>query len=181
VVRGTFSPARAWHPAVVARLAQTLGVMNNQSEASVEVKAVSMADDQGYASWRTELINLVAEQERRFRDGKGRWNFWYYSGMYGAVMFSAASALVLKLDMERLKGDWQTDAAALLATLAAILGTVSSTGNFERRWRTSRLARASMQKLQVDLQRPDADLNSIANEYKRTIDNYQVGVVGNDA
>jgi len=25
VVRGTFSPARAWHPAVVARLARTLG------------------------------------------------------------------------------------------------------------------------------------------------------------
>ena len=29
MVRGTFSPARAWRPAVVARLARTLGVTNN--------------------------------------------------------------------------------------------------------------------------------------------------------
>jgi hypothetical protein len=29
VVRGTFSPARAWRPAAVARLARTLGVRNN--------------------------------------------------------------------------------------------------------------------------------------------------------
>lgn len=133
-----------------------------------------------HITWRNELIRLVAEQEERFRVGKSRWNFWYYSSMYGAVFFSATSALVLKLEMESLKGDWQSDAAALLATLAAILGTVSSTGNFERRWRTSRQARASMQKLQVDLQRPDADLLLISKEYKRAIDDYQLGVVGND-
>jgi hypothetical protein len=83
--------------------------------------------------------------------------------------------------MALLKGDWRTDAAALLATLAAILGTASSTGNFERRWRTSRQARTTMQKLTVDLQFPDADLRLISNEYKRAIDEYQVGVVGNDA
>ncbi|MDN3546687.1 hypothetical protein QWZ02_19735 [Kinneretia asaccharophila] len=139
------------------------------------------SEDQTYATWRTQLVRLITEQETRFRVGKSRWNFWYYGSMYGAVLFSATSALVLKLEMERLKGDWQTDAAALLATLAAILGTVSSTGNFERRWRTSRQAQATMQKLQVDLQSPNADLLLISNEYKRAIDEYQLGVVGNDA
>lgn len=143
--------------------------------------ALTTSEDARRAKWRGDLVALVTQQESRFRTGKDRWNIWYYSSMYGAVLFSAASALVLKLDMERLKGDWQTDVAALLATLAAILGTVSSTGDFERRWRTARQARASMQKLQADLQNPDIDLAAVAQEYKRAIDEYQDGVVGNDA
>ncbi len=142
---------------------------------------VNNAEVQKLLDWRNELKKIVAEQEARFQVGKSRWYFWYYGSMYGAVLFSASSALVLKFDMALLKGVWQTDAAALLATLAAILGTVSSTGNFERRWRTSRQARTTMQKLTVDLQFPDADLRLISNEYKRAIDEYQVGVVGNDA
>ena len=97
--------------------------------------AVSIpSDDQKKARWREDLVALVTQQENRFRAAKDRWNFWYYSSMYGAVLCSALSALVLKLEMERLKGAWQTDVAALLATLAAILGTATSTGNFERRW-----------------------------------------------
>ena len=35
-VRGTFSPARAWRPAVVARLARTLGVKSSLSAPSQE-------------------------------------------------------------------------------------------------------------------------------------------------
>ncbi len=33
-VRGTFSPARAWRPAAVARLARTLGVKSNADESA---------------------------------------------------------------------------------------------------------------------------------------------------
>ncbi|HBL31087.1 MAG TPA: hypothetical protein DD490_30030 [Acidobacteria bacterium] len=143
--------------------------------------ATTISEDTRRSKWRGDLVALITQQESRFRTGKARWNFWYYSSMYGAVLFSASSALVLKLEMEWLKGDGQTDAAALLATLAAILGTVSSTGNFERRWRSSRQARATMQKLQADLQNPDVDLAAVAKEYKRAIDAYQDGVVGNDA
>ena len=122
--------------------------------------------------WRGELMSLVSGQEARFRDGKNRWNFWYYSSMYGAVLFAALSALILKIETSSLKGDWQTDAAALLATLAAILGTVSSTGNFEGRWRTSRKARAAMLKLQADLKNPDANLEDVASKYKEAIADY---------
>ena len=38
-----------------------------------------------------------------------------------------------------------------------------------------------MQKLQTDLKNPTADLDVVAKEYKKAIDDYQDGVVGNDA
>ena len=41
MVRGTFSPARAWHPAVVARLARTLGVKFSMSHKRANQVTVS--------------------------------------------------------------------------------------------------------------------------------------------
>jgi len=49
VVRGTFSPARAWRPAAGARLARTLGVMNTPS-ASIEQFAALIPPSLGQES-----------------------------------------------------------------------------------------------------------------------------------
>lgn len=133
-------------------------------------------DKNAREQWRAELVSTISDHEVRFRRTKALWNRLYYSSLYGAVILSALSALVLKL--ESFKGAWQVDAAALLATLAAIIGTASAAGNFPRRWRTARLARATMQKLLVDLHDPEADLARVATECKRAIDDYQEGVVG---
>jgi hypothetical protein len=54
---------------------------------------VDNAEVQKLLDWRNELKKIVAEQEARFQVGKSRWNFWYYCSMYGAVLFSASSAL----------------------------------------------------------------------------------------
>lgn len=144
----------------------------------------SNAGDQSiemHEKWRLELQRSIRDQEERFRTGKRRWNLWYYTSMYGAVLLSALSALVLKIGSTQIKGERQSDVAALLATFAAILGTVSSVGNFERRWSASRQARTEMQSLDVDIQNPKADLKSIAAGYKIILQNYQNKVVGNDA
>ena len=58
-VRCTFSPARAWRPAVVARLARTLGVTQIRSATpSVEFYRLlgSLADDVVYAHFHWHLV-----------------------------------------------------------------------------------------------------------------------------
>lgn len=139
----------------------------------------SVTDEERQTKWRHDLLTIISGHEERLRRTKDRWNAWYYSSLYGAVLASAFSALVLK--SEGWDSPWRADVAALFATLAAVLGTLSAAGNFQRRWRTARLARSAMQKLIVDLQHPSADLGRIATECKHVIDSYQEGAIGREA
>lgn len=139
----------------------------------------SIAQDGVAAHWRGSLILSVEHQEARFRRAKKRWNLWYYTSMYGAVLFSAAAALALKWEGGASQALLQ-NTAALCATLAAILGTASSTGNFERRWSAARRARLGMQKLRVDLEDPSSDTIAVSSAYKRVLEEYEGAVVGND-
>jgi len=63
VVRGTFSPARAWRPAVVARLARTLGLMNEASSPHSKV-LFRMPEDDG--SSRVETLWAIPLGEDKY-------------------------------------------------------------------------------------------------------------------
>ena len=55
MVRRTFSPARAWRPAVVARLARTLGGMNCGSASPSSASAVGLGAGTVSALWQQEV------------------------------------------------------------------------------------------------------------------------------
>lgn len=71
--------------------------------------------------------------------------FWGFS--FAAAGMSALAALVLKLETlienERLK----KDLAAICSIVAALLVTISTSGDFQRKWQANRIAAAELERL----------------------------------
>ena len=129
-------------------------------------------------TWRSSLAAAVDKHEQKFAKSKKRWNKWYYGCLYGSVTLSALAALVLKLEFVGDEDKWQNDVAALFATMAAILGTVMSAGNFERRWRAARRARAALLQLKIELLDPGVDPVHVRQNLQRVITIYDEEAAG---
>jgi hypothetical protein len=80
---------------------------------------------------RHGLLDEVRDFRKRFRKGSAAWALTYHLSLFGAAVLSASAALVIKTsDLD--------DLAAVLATLAALLTTLSSVGDFQRKWHGNR-------------------------------------------
>ena len=66
------------------------------------------------------------------------------------------AALVLKLELLADRPKLRSDLAAFLAIVAALLVTLSTTGDFQRKWQANRVAAAGMENLAYELVRPSA-------------------------
>ena len=71
--------------------------------------------------------------------------------MFGAAIFSALAGLVLKLEYFVEKEGLKKDAAACLATLAAFLAAISTSGNFHDKWEANRIAASKVEALAFEL------------------------------
>jgi len=137
---------------------------------------MAASEDPSIRAWREGLTTETQRLESRFQRAINRWNFWYYTCMYGSIVLSTLAALVLKLEV--VTGAWQKDVAAGLAALSAIVGTAMVSGNFERRWRTARRARASVQQLRLAMMNPRANLAELTKELEDCVSRYTDGVLG---
>jgi hypothetical protein len=64
------------------------------------------------------------------------------------------AALLLKLELLGGRPKLRNDLAAIMATVAALLVTMSTTGEFQHRWQANRIAASAMQILAYELVRP---------------------------
>jgi hypothetical protein len=83
----------------------------------------------------------------------------YFGCLFGSAFLSAIAALILKLELLGNHIKLKNDLAALLATFAALLVTLSTTGDFQRKWQANRIAAAEMENLAYELARPSAATN----------------------
>jgi len=105
---------------------------------------------------RAGLETLINDLGERYNAGNKRWSRLYHWSLYGSAILSALAALVLKLRVSKKRKiqPYQTDLAALLAALSAILITVNSAGKLNQRWQTDRLAKNAIIQLKVELTNP---------------------------
>ena len=69
------------------------------------------------------------------------------------------AALIFKLELLGNKPELGNDHAATFATVAALLVTFSTTGDFQRKWQTNRIAASAMENLAYDRIKPSASIN----------------------
>lgn len=62
-----------------------------------------------------------------------------------AALFSALAGLVLKLESIPIEDKPRKDVSATLAVTAAILITISTSGDFQRKWQANRIAAAELE------------------------------------
>ncbi len=127
-----------------------------------------------------QLGTVIIKSYREFRGNTVRWSAAYFGCLFGSAFLSAMAALFLKLEVLVSRPKLKNDLAASLATVAALLITLSTTGDFHRKWQANRLAAAEMENLAYELVRPSAptNLDAILTRIQGINDMRNRGIIG---
>jgi len=106
-----------------------------------------------------QLGAVIIKTYREFRGNTVRWSAVYFGCLFGSAFLSAMAALLLKLELLADRTKLRNDLTATMATVAALLITLSTTGDFQRKWQANRVAAAKMENLAYELIRPAEVLN----------------------
>ena len=79
------------------------------------------------------------------RGNASRWSGVYWSCTFLAALFSALAGLILKIESLPIEEKPRKDVSATLAVTAAILVTISTSGDFQRKWQANRIAAAELE------------------------------------
>ena len=92
------------------------------------------------------VARVILENYRETRTNASRWSGIYWGFTFFAAIFSALAALVLKVETIIRNEGAKKDIAALLSVAAALLVTVSTSGDFQRKWQANRVAAAELER-----------------------------------
>jgi hypothetical protein len=96
---------------------------------------------------RALVARAIWDNYKENRNNASRWSGIYWGFTFTAAILSALAALVLKLE-SLLKNDGvKKDLVALLSVAAALLITISSSGDFQRKWQANRIAAAELERI----------------------------------
>ena len=117
---------------------------------------------------------------REFRGNAVRWSAVYFGCLFGSALLSALAALILKLELLANRPHLRNDLSATLATFAALLVTLSTTGNFQQKWQANRIAAAEMENLTYELSRSTAstDIDAILSHIQKINSKRNRAIVG---
>lgn len=125
---------------------------------------------------RVELTALVDKKYNEYRSGAKSWSGIYHGCLFVSIIASAVATLFLKLDF--LKNPYQSDVAASLALLAAILTGMTAEGGFNRKWRANRVSRSLTEQLKTDTSDPAIDGGYIRKRLNEIIRQHDEGIIG---
>lgn len=106
-----------------------------------------------------DLGTLVLANYHEYRTNSILWSFAYFGCLFGSAFASALAGVVLKLDILKDRPALKNDSAAALAAIAALLVTLSTSGDFQRKWQSNRIAADAMENLSYDLLKADKSLD----------------------
>jgi len=145
---------------VILAIAGVVGLAINYSAKRQPDRGVAIEDlGQLFQPEAKPLGTIVLKTYREFRGNAVRWSAVYFGCVFGSAFLSAIAALILKLELLGGRLELRNDLAALLATFAALLVTLSTTGDFQRKWQANRIAAAEMESLAYELVRTSAATN----------------------
>jgi hypothetical protein len=94
---------------------------------------------------QTLVANIILSNYFETRFNAALWSGVYWGSTFAAALFSALAALVLKVETLIRNEAAKKDLAAGFAVLAALLVTVSTSGDFQRKWQANRVAAAELE------------------------------------
>ena len=107
------------------------------------------------------VARLIWDNYLETRANASRWSGLYWGMTFAAAVMSALAALVLKLETLIKAEGAKKDLAALLSVAAALLITISTSGDFQRKWQANRIAAAELERTGYEfLEKDGADARS---------------------
>ena len=112
----------------------------------------------------------LKNEYEKYRRLAHKWSLIHQASLYASAVLSASAAFVLQLNVLKTNyPDARIDISATLAFLAAILTTITASGNFQRRYRANRIAKSGIKILLNKISNPNADIEAIDKDYERII------------
>jgi hypothetical protein len=113
------------------------------------------------------------------RTNASRWSGIYWGFTFTAAALSALAALVLKLETIVKNEGAKKDLAAMLSIIAALLITVSTSGDFQRKWQANRIAAAELERTGYEfLEKDGADARSYLSAVGQSLVKRHMAIVG---
>lgn len=97
------------------------------------------------------LGTIIFASYEEYRGNTFRWSAAYYACLFLSAAFSALAGFVIKMRAFSNAAVVKEDLAAFLAMLAALLITLSTVGDFQRKWHANRIAAADTEALVYEL------------------------------
>ena len=107
------------------------------------------------------VARVILDNYLETRANASRWSGIYWGCTFLAAALSALAALILKLETLITSEGAKKDLAALFSIAAALLITISTSGDFQRKWQANRIAAAELEKTGYEfLEKDGADARS---------------------
>ena len=130
---------------------------------------------------RDVLTNYVASELRSETLWTKLWSAVHHGLTFGAAILSASAALLLQLKSLSVTETGRADAAAALAAIASVIGVISASGGFSKKWRANRLTKGTLQQSQIDLMDPNCDLAQVRAAQKEMWRVHHLAIAGEAA
>lgn len=97
------------------------------------------------------VARAIRDNYLETRANASRWSGIYWGFTFLAATLSALAGLILKLESFIKNEGVKKDIAAFFAVAAALLITISTSGDFQRKWQANRVAAAELERIGYDL------------------------------
>ena len=126
------------------------------------------------------VATAILENHRETRRIAALWSGLYWGFAWGAAILSALAGLILKLESFLSNEKVKRDLAALLSVSAALLITISTSGDFQRKWQANRTASAEIERTgYAFLEKNGADARAYLSEVGNSLQKRHLAILGN--
>jgi hypothetical protein len=102
------------------------------------------------------VAGVILRNYSEARSNASRWSGIYWGCTFAAAALSALAGLILKFEtILKNKEGVKKDVAAVFAVSAALLITISTSGDFQRKWQANRIAAAELEHTGYELLEKD--------------------------
>ena len=126
---------------------------------------------------KERIVRYVDKNLRSYSWWTKFWSFCHHSFAFGGAIFSAAAALIITTETPVLVPSY-VNSAALFSAIAAVIGVISGTGGFQRKWEANRRTKSNLEQVRICLFSDDFDKKAVKLKLKEMIKNHHEGIIG---
>lgn len=127
------------------------------------------------------VASAILENYNETRSNAARWSGVYWGFTFLAATLSALAGLILKVEsILKDRQEMKKDIAALLAVVSALLITISTSGDFQRKWQANRVAASELERTgYAFLEKKTADPRKYFADIGNILHKRNLAIVGN--
>jgi hypothetical protein len=125
------------------------------------------------------VARAILDNYLETRSNAANWSGVYWGFTFLAAALSALAGLILKFEAFVKNDAIKKDIAALFSVAAALLITISTSGDFQRKWQANRIAAAELERTGYELlEKNAADPRTYFASVAQILHNRNVAIVG---